>query len=1182
MLSVITLLTTLTGTAVPGACPPEHLLTNESICYEAGSFDTPANIASATYTPTTAFAAGSELCVKVELTAELEPGGYDRVYLRWDDGSNAESTCVVGDSPGDCETVTGGGCATLPASSWDISDTFCWQPTPGATSVSVGVYVQPFDLLYNCGDCPPGGSPGVTVHDLSVTGCTGVSPSGCGDGVLDSGEGCDDGNTLAQDGCDEQCQVEEGAICVDGLTSCTGANSCQSLTPDDISASYCYTTGDTQASSPLTWTWRLGANPGPMDLHWDVEGGVELNEPEFDALYLSWQDDAGNGADILLNDGDEIAVTKTQMWSKGSVRIQPGAGATTVTATIHVTNDSATSCQEPKVDQTYEPLTVNALHLTSCDVTAQVFDTLAEFNEAVGLCYLVHDFNELADGAVGPFSGDGYSIDNNMVQDVALTASGPIHFYDKVWGTGFGYLSTQASGDGTIGLEPQAQGNFVSNSRLEIDFQPKPAKAVALNIIDAGDWGGVMAIEAWDGDDLVYVNNDPGASGAFGANNYIVWKGFVFDRPVDRVVLFMVDPSDHFAIDNVIVEPQTDTDGDGIPDQCDCAPSNVDVAGSFPEVCDDSIDNDCDGLTDADDPDCGGGGTSACASYADISFVNDNGNWLTSGDQSWGWSDDDDAWVATGAADLDAVLETAALTIPESACPSFVATLDLGGATEAPNDSVTVSYRLGGGTWVDLQTLSGALSTQSWPLPAQPGDTVSFRLRYTTDGSGLAGEDPRIFGLRIDSDSGDSDNDDVCDACDCAPNNASYGFDCDADDDGYCADDTGVLNPAVATCTEAGGDPTGGGTDCDDAAASANPGNSIEETSQCSDGLDNDCDGLTDTEDVEDCPVSDCTDLDGDGYGDGTTCLGADCDDTSAACTSDCTDVDNDNTPDCADTCLDVDGDNYGVGDACLGADCNDAFAECTTDCTTDADGNAVPDCEQGDFCADNDGDGYGVGTTCAGEDCDDTSATCTTDCTDADNNGTPDCAESCEDADGDDYGDGPGCLGADCDDTNAFCTDDCTDADGNGTPDCAEACEDGDGDGYGVGPGCTGDDCDDAVAACTTDCSDADGNGTPDCAEPPEEDCVDLDADGFGTGADCEYVDCDDTSPLCTDDCTDVDEDGIPDCRDDEIVDPGVGTDVPSETEGCECKGSSSRVPYEAAFVVLFLWGWRRRRMAL
>ena len=48
----------------------------------------------------------------------------------------------------------------------------------------------------------------------------------------------------------------------------------------------------------------------------------------------------------------------------------------------------------------------------------------------------------------------------------------------------------------------------------------------------------------------------------------------------------------------------TDTDGDGDPDGTDCEPANPEVYNGANEVCDDGIDNNCDGFTDKEEPVC--------------------------------------------------------------------------------------------------------------------------------------------------------------------------------------------------------------------------------------------------------------------------------------------------------------------------------------------------------------------------------------------------------------------------------------------------------------------------------------------------------------------------------------------------------------------------------------------------
>jgi len=137
------------------------------------------------------------------------------------------------------------------------------------------------------------------------------------------------------------------------------------------------------------------------------------------------------------------------------------------------------------------------------------------------------------------------------------------------------------------------------------------------------------------------------------------------------------------------------------------------------------------------------------------------------------------------------------------------------------------------------------------------------------------------------------------------------------------------------------------------------------------DGLDDDCDGVTDES---------LTDSDIDGV-----CDEQDCDKDVATCTTDCdTDVDVDGTPDCKDGCLDFDGDGWGTPGGAQVATCKQLA------------GQDVPDCEDKLSFANPEADespanagscANGVDDNCDGQ----------LDCTDASCSGTSECeGESC------------------------------------------------------------------------------------------------------------------------------------------------------------------------------------------
>lgn len=370
----------------------------------------------------------------------------------------------------------------------------------------------------------------------------------------------------------------------------------------------------------------------------------------------------------------------------------------------------------------------------------------------------------------------------------------------------------------------------------------------------------------------------------------------------------------------------------------------------------------------------------------------------------------------------------------------------------------------------------------------------------------------------------------------------------DFDADGHGADDRATISCEQPRrhVAEAG--------DCDDTDASVNPAG----TELC-DGLDNNCDGVTDEASAADAYIF-YTDADGDGHGDltstvlacavpaGASALGDDCDDADATAwpgahescdgvDDDCDGTVDDDPVDAPTWYEDDDGDGYGAeatslptcgapaGAVAAGGDCDDADRGTSPGATESCNGvdddcdGSVDEADASDavtWYADTDGDGFGDATRFT--------AACTqpagyvalaSDCDDTDANVNPGATELCDGGD-------ENCDGtvdeADAADTTTWYAD--ADSDGWGDPAITStACD--------APPGfvSAGGDCDDDAADYHPGAPEAD------CDDPNDYNCdgsVGLtDGDGDGWVA-CE--DCDDTStrhnPTATETCDGTDED--------------------------------------------------------
>ena len=324
--------------------------------------------------------------------------------------------------------------------------------------------------------------------------------------------------------------------------------------------------------------------------------------------------------------------------------------------------------------------------------------------------------------------------------------------------------------------------------------------------------------------------------------------------------------------------------------------------------------------------------------------------------------------------------------------------------------------------------------------------------------------------------------------------------------DAYLAGGTALTDffcpPTTPTCTDndndsyavEGGDC--GPVDCDDTNNAINPG----AQENCSDSVDNNCNGLIDDLDPAAVGCLVCTDNDGDTFAsNGGDCGAVDCNDNDIAINPNAVDIPNNGIDencsgsDSVDpTLFDNDGDGYTQTD-----DCDDTNPNINP-VAQDIPNNGIDEnCDGFDSLdttlLDNDGDGF----TQAAGDCDDTDGDINpnaieicTDGVDNDCNGfvdvqdsnAVDCPVTCVDLDADTYAiDGGECGPVDCNDSNAtinpgseeICGDSLdNDCDGEIDENCDFTCPDLDGDGF-------------QDAACGgMDCNDNDANVNPGAAE--------------------------------------------------------------------------------------------------
>ena len=561
-----------------------------------------------------------------------------------------------------------------------------------------------------------------------------------------------------------------------------------------------------------------------------------------------------------------------------------------------------------------------------------------------------------------------------------------------------------------------------------------------------------------------------------------------------------------------------------VGDNTDCDDTRADINPAGQEVCDSATDDeDCDGFIDDLDPsvdpttestwyldnDADGYGnphitTSACD--APTGYVGDN-------------TDCDDATAAVNPAATEI-------------CDSSDRDDNCDGLADDNDPMVDTTTYLPWYEDADGDGYGNALSTQS-QCNQPPG--------YVSDDSDCVDTDSTINPGAVEV----CDADDVDEDCNGLTDDSDTGVSASSKTTHYQDADGDLFGNPSATQSRC--DPGGGyiadSTDCDDTDSNIKP----SATEVC-DGVDNDCDTLSDDNDPS-LDVSTTTswyrDADADGYGDAST--------SAAACSVPSGYV-ADHT-DCDDSASWINPSGSEVCDAANTDEDCDGLAD-------DADSSVVPSTRDTWF-LDADGDGYGTTTTTTLA-CDLPSgyAASSTDCNDSDSTIHPDAVEVCDaadadedcngladdldpsvsasslltwhpDTDGDGYGD-ENSTSLSCDSSSGLVADgtDCDDTDALIHPGATEEC-----DPFDVDENCNGvaDDLDGTTATTgmTTYSVDADGDGYGHTTS------TDLACD-LSSGLSTDNSDCDDSAanvnPGATEDCDDTlddDCDGYTDCDD-------------------------------------------------
>ncbi len=445
------------------------------------------------------------------------------------------------------------------------------------------------------------------------------------------------------------------------------------------------------------------------------------------------------------------------------------------------------------------------------------------------------------------------------------------------------------------------------------------------------------------------------------------------------------DPNDYNCDGSV---GYADADGDSYPACQDCNDAESAINPAAIEVCD-GVDNNCDGLTDDADPTVDPSTESTFYADSDADTYGDPNTPVLACAQPTGAVADN-----TDCDDTVAAVNPGATEVCngiDDDCDALIddadPSLDVSTTTTWYTDADTDGYGAGAGV-------------QACEAPA--GDV--------SDNTDCNDADPAYHPGADESDCADP-NDYNCDG--------SVGY-ADADGDGY------------AACQ-----------DCNDGEAAINPG-----ATEVCDGVDNNCDGLTDDADPAVDPSTETTwhtDADADGYGSSAGTTSCDAPSGTVADSTDCDDANAAINPGASEVCDGIDN------------DCDTLIDD--ADPSLDASTTSM-------WYADADNDGYGAGTAVSACDAPAGSVSTGTDCDDGNGAVHPGASEVCNGIDDD-------CDGA------------IDDADSDLDLSTATSWyTDGDSDGYGAGTGALA--CDQPAGSVSdgTDCNDADAAINPGATE--------------------------------------------------------------------------------------------------